>query len=230
MSIEPTLATVSVVDPDPSDRLSLEPLITRCGWRAKFFTCAAELLAAPSAPAPGCLLLDLHLPGMGSLELHSLLTRRHELSIIFTTDRIDIPAIVSAMKAGAVDVLTKPLHEEAVANTIAAALERSRQRMRHQAQLEQIRERYATLSSRERQVMALVVSGWMNKQVSGRLNISVITVKAHRGRMMRKMGASSLAQLVHDANALNIARVPPRRGSTNIPVGLSLEGQMHPCL
>jgi FixJ family two-component response regulator len=230
MSIEPTLATVSVIDPDRCDRISLEPLITRCGWQPKFFACAAELLAAPSTPAPGCLLLDLHLPGIGSPELHSLLAQRHELSIIFTTDRIDIPAIVWAMKSGAVDVLTKPLHEEAVANTIAAALERSRQRMRHQAQLAQVRERYATLSSRERQVMALVVSGWLNKQVSGRLNISVITVKAHRGRMMRKMAASSLAQLVDDANALNIARVSPRAGSTNTVVGLSLEGQMHPCL
>jgi FixJ family two-component response regulator len=96
--------------------------------------------------------------------------------------------------------------------------------MRHQAQLEQIRERYATLSTRERQVMALVVSGWMNKQVSGRLNISVITVKAHRGRMMRKMAASSLAQLVHDANELHIARVSPRSASTSMPVGLSVEG------
>jgi FixJ family two-component response regulator len=218
MSIEPTLATVSVVDPDRSDRVCLEPLITRCGWRPEFFTCAAELLAAPRSPAPGCLLLDLHLPGTSNTELHSLLAHRHELSIIFTTNRIDIPAIVSAMKAGAVDVLAKPLREAAVANTIAAALERSRERMRHQAELEKVRERYATLSSRERQVMTLVVSGWMNKQVSGRLNISIITVKAHRGRMMRKMAASSLAQLVHDANVLNIARVSPRSGSTSIPV------------
>jgi FixJ family two-component response regulator len=220
MSIEPTPATVSVVDPDRSDRTSLEPLITRCGWRAEFFTCAAELLAAPRASAPGCLLLDLHQPDMDPLELHSLLAQRHELSIIFTTDRIDIPAIVSAIKAGAVDVLPKPLHEEAVANTIAAALEHSRHRMRHQARLEQVRERYATLSSRERQVMALVVSGWMNKQVSGRLNISIITVKAHRGRIMRKMAASSLAQLVHDANELHIARVSPRSASTgNVSIG-----------
>jgi len=225
MSIEPALATVSVVDPNRSERISLEPLITRCGWRPEFFTCAAELLAAPRVPAPGCLLLDLHLPGMGSQELHSLLAQRHELSIIFTTDRIDIPAIVSAMKAGAVDVLTRPLHEEAVAKTIAAALDHSRQRMRHQAQLEQVRERYATLSSRERQVMALVVSGWMNKQVGGRLNISVITVKAHRGRMMRKMAASSLPQLVHYANELHIARISPRCASTSSALDPAIRAQ-----
>jgi FixJ family two-component response regulator len=207
MSIEPAVGTVSVIDHDHSQRELLGPLITRGGWQPQFFTSAEELLAAPRLPAPGCLLLDLHVPGIGGLALQGLLAERHELSIIFATDRIDIPATVSAMKAGAVDVLTRPLHAQSLPGTIEAALEHSRRRVRQQAQREQVHERYITLSSREREVMALVVSGWLNKQVSDRLNISIFTVKAHRGRVMRKMAAGSLAQLVLVANELGIARV-----------------------
>jgi FixJ family two-component response regulator len=206
MNIEPAVATVSVFDHDHSQRESLGPLITRGGWQPRFFTSAEELLAAPRLPAPGCLLLDLHLPGIGGLAMQDLLVQRHEQSIIFSTDRIDIPATVRAMKAGAVDVLTRPLHAQTLSGTIEAALELSRQRMRRQAQREQVHERYITLSSREREVMALVVSGLLNKQVSDRLNISIFTVKAHRGRVMRKMAAGSLAQLVLVANELGIAR------------------------
>jgi FixJ family two-component response regulator len=150
---------------------------------------------------------------MGGMGLQALLAQRPELSIIFVTDHIDVPAIVRAVKAGAVDVLTRPLHAETLLGTIGTALERSRQSMNRQARLEQVRGRYTTLTCREREVMALVVSGWMNKQVSDRLSISIITVKAHRERVMRKMAAGSLAQLVYVANELAITRVEPRAGT-----------------
>jgi len=205
MSIEPAVATVSVIDPHRLERQRLEALITCGGWRPLFFASAAEFLAAPRAPAPGCLVLDLHLPGTAEL-----LAQRPELAVIFATDSIDIPATVRAMKAGAIDVLTRPLQAQDVSTTIATAIEINRQRMRKQTQLDELRDRYKTLSTREREVMALVVSGLMNKQVSDRLNISVVTVKVHRGQVMRKMAAHSLAQLVRVANELDIEHPTPR--------------------
>lgn len=210
MRTEPAVATVSVIDHNRTARESLEPLITRGGWQPAYFASAEELLATPRLAAPSCLLLDLHLPGIGGLGLQSLLAQRPEISIIFVTDHIDLPVIVRALKAGAIDVLARPLDADTVCASIGAALEHSRQRLRGKAQLEQVNERYTTLSNREREVMALVVSGCLNKQVSDRLSISIITVKAHRGRVMRKMAAESLPHLVQIAIDLDITPIAPR--------------------
>jgi FixJ family two-component response regulator len=217
MRTEPAVATVSVIDQNHTDREVLGPLITRGGWQPCFFTSAEELLAAPCVAVPSCLLLDLRLPGIGGLGLQSLLARRPELSIIIITDHIDLPVIVRILKAGAVDVLARPLVAETIAVSITAALEHSRERLRRKAELEQVHKRYTTLSNREREVMTLVVSGCMNKQVGERLSISIITVKAHRGRVMRKMAAESLPHLVRISNDLDITPIAPRghrRGST----------------
>jgi FixJ family two-component response regulator len=217
MRTEPAVATVSVIDHTRTDREAFGPLITRGGWQPSFFASAEELLAAPCEAVPSCLLLDLHLPGIGGLGLQSLLAQRPELSIIFITDHIDLPVIVRALKAGAVDVLARPLVADTVSVSITAALEHSRQLLRRKAELEKVQKRYTTLSNREREVMALVVSGCLNKQVGAQLSISIITVKAHRGRVMRKMAAESLPHLVRISNDLEITPVAPRahqRGPT----------------
>ena len=188
---------VFVVDDDISVRESLELLIHSAGWRAATFVSAQAFLDRPRERVPSCLVLDVSLPGLNGLELQKLVAgERPEMPIIFVTGYGDIPMSVQAMKAGAVEFLTKPFADEALLGAVRKALERGSASLRREADLRALRECYASLSPRERQVMGLVVSGLLNKQVGGELGISEITVKAHRGQVMRKMKASSLPELV----------------------------------
>jgi len=189
---------VFVVDDDISVRESLEMLIRCTGWRAETFASAQEFLARPPAEGAACLVLDVSLPGLSGLELqkHVALERTH-LPIIFITGHGDIPMTVQAMKAGAVEFLTKPLGDHQVVRAIRDALGRSQTLVEQETELHVLRDAYASLSRREREVMARVVSGRLNKQIAAELGISEITVKAHRGRVMRKMKADSLVDLVN---------------------------------
>ena len=194
---------VFVVDDDISVRESLELLIRSAGWRPETFRSAREFLAHPRLSVPGCLLLDVHMPDLNGLDLQSLVAAdRQDLPIIFITGYGDVPMTVRAMKAGAVEVLTKPFDDDTLLTAVREAIERSRAALRHEAGLKSLRDEYASLSPREREVMSLVVSGLSNKQVGGELGISEITVKAHRGKVMRKMKATSLADLVNLAAKL----------------------------
>ncbi|MGB8063545.1 MAG: response regulator [Candidatus Sulfotelmatobacter sp.] len=189
--------TVFVVDDDISVRESLELLIRCEGWRPETFASAQEFLTRPRALVPSCLVLDFSLPGLNGLELQKrVAVERTDMPIIFITGYGDVPITVQAMKAGAVEFLTKPFRDDVLLRAIRAALERSRVAMSHEAEMRVLQDRYASLSHRERQVMALVVSGLLNKQIGGELVISEITVKAHRGKVMQKMKADSLADLV----------------------------------
>jgi FixJ family two-component response regulator len=197
---------VFVVDDDVSVRESLELLIQNEGWRPESFESAQEFLDRPRVPVPSCLVLDISLPGLDGLELQKrVAAERRDMPIIFITGFGDVPKTVQAMKTGAVEFLTKPLNDEVLLGAIRQALERSRVALAHEAEMQELRNRYASLTARERQVMALVVSGLLNKQVGGELGISVITVKAHRGQVMQKMKANSLADLVKIAGRLRLA-------------------------
>ena len=197
--------TVFIVDDDVSVRESLELLVAAAGWRPELFACASEFLARPRVSQLSCLVLDLGLPDINGLELQERIAARNDLPIIFITGHGDIPSTVRAMKAGAVEFLTKPLLPEVVLSAIRGALERSRASLDEAANLQTLRARHQSLSAREREVMSLVVLGQMNKQVGGELGITEVTVKAHRGRMMRKMGARSIAELVNMAARLGHA-------------------------
>ena len=200
---------VFVVDDDVSVRESLELLIRCAGWQPETFDSAQDFLARPRAvAAPSCLILDVHLPDLNGLDLQKRVVDRIDMPIIFITGYGDIPMTVQAMKAGAVEFLTKPFSDDALLNAIEHAIERSEAALGHEAEMRAIREDYAALSRREREVMALVASGLINKQVGGELGISEITVKAHRGRVMRKMKADSLAELVGMAARLGLAPAP----------------------
>ena len=197
---------VFVVDDDISVRESLELLIRCEGWQPETFSSGQEFLSRPRALVPSCLVLDFSLPGLNGLELQKRIAiERTDMPIIFITGYRDVPMTVQAMKAGAVEFLTKPFGEDALLSAIRAALERSRVALSQEAEMRVLRGRDASLSRREQQVMALVVSGLLNKQIGGELGISEITVKAHRGKVMQKMKAYSLADLVRMAAKLRPA-------------------------
>jgi FixJ family two-component response regulator len=198
-----TVPTVFIVDDDVSVRESLELLVRNENWKPEAFASAQDFLNHPRTLAPSCLVLDLSLPGLNGLELQRQLAVEHiDMPIIFITGYGDVPKSVQAMKAGALEFLTKPLNNDALVNAIRNALERSRLALAQEAEMRELRDRYALLTPREQQVMALVVSGLLNKQVGGELGISEITVKAHRGQVMQKMKANSLADLVKIAGKL----------------------------
>ncbi|HEY6490839.1 MAG: response regulator transcription factor [Terracidiphilus sp.] len=203
----PTSPVVFVVDDDISIRESLELLIRQAGWQAETFTSARDFLLRPRTFAPSCLILDVSLPGLNGLDLQKrVAVDRPDMPIIFITGYGDVPMTVQAMKAGAVEFLTKPFSDEVLLGAIRSALERSLAMLGQESKLRALRGRYALLTSRERQVMALVASGLLNKQVGGELGISEITVKAHRGSLMRKMNADSLPDLVTMAAQLRLPR------------------------
>ena len=200
---------VFVVDDDVSVRESLELLIRCEGWEPQTFASALEFLARPRAVVPSCLVLDISLPGLNGLDLQKqVAVERPDMPIIFITGYGDVPMTVQAMKAGAVEFLTKPFGDEVLLSAVRHAIERSRTALAHEAEIRELRDHHASLSRREREVMALVVSGLLNKQVGGELGISEITVKAHRGKVMRKMEADSLADLVTMAARLGLAPAP----------------------
>ena len=198
---------VFVVDDDVSVRESLEALIRTAGWQSETFASAEEFLSRPRVHAPSCLVLDVSLPDLNGLDLQKrVAVDRIDMPIIFITGYGDVPMTVQAMKAGAVEFLTKPFGHDVLLSAIRTAIERSRIALDREAGTRELRDCYASLTRREREVMALVVSGLLNKQVGGELGISEITVKAHRGQVMRKMKADSLADLVTMAVEL---RPPP---------------------
>jgi len=203
------IPTVFVVDDDISVRESLELLIRCAGWQAETFPSAQEFLSRPRVLAPSCLVLDVGLPDLNGLDLQKRVAAdRSDMPIIFITGYGDVPMTVQAMKAGAVEFLTKPFGDEVLLGAIRNAIERSRTALSHEADTRALRDCYASLTPREREVMALVVSGLLNKQVGGELGISEITVKAHRGKVMRKMKADSLADLVNMDARLRLVRAP----------------------
>src|SRR5258705_7076283 len=200
---------VFVVDDDISVRESLELLIRSEGWEPETFALAQEFLARPRALVPSCLVLDVSLPGLNGLELQKRVAiERTDVPIIFITGYGDVPMTVQAMKAGAVEFLTKPFSDDVLLSAIRKAIERSRVALGQEVEMRALRESYASLTGREREVMALVVSGLLNKQVGAELGISEITVKAHRGQVMQKMKADSFAELVKMAARLRLPGVP----------------------
>jgi FixJ family two-component response regulator len=206
-----TQAIVFVVDDDASVREALERLIRSAGLRVEAFASAEEFLKRPRADAPSCLVLDVRLPHLSGLDLQRrMVEANNEIPIVFITGHGDIPTTVRAMKAAAVEFLTKPLVEGDVLESIRGAIARDRSVRSHQAETSELRARFASLTPREEEVMEWVVSGLLNKQIAGELGISEETVKVHRGHVMRKMGADSLAELVRMSQRLGI---PDRRNS-----------------
>jgi FixJ family two-component response regulator len=198
------MSLVFVIDDEVSVRESLELLMGAEGWRVETFACAADFMSRPRTTVSCCLVLDVRLPGLSGLELQRQLAGQTDIPIIFITGHGDVRTSVQAMKAGAFDFLTKPLKNDLLLAAIRHALERSRAALLHEAEMQKLRAHYGSLTPRERDVMALVVSGLLNKQVGGELGISEITVKAHRGQVMRKMKADSLPALVTMAARLGV--------------------------
>ncbi len=201
------LPIVFVVDDDVSVRESLELMISSAGWKPEIFASAKDFLSRPRAHAPSCLVLDVNLPDLNGLDLQMRVADdRIDMPIIFITGYGDVPMTVRAMKAGAIEFLTKPFSDDALVGAIRHAIERSRVILGHEAEIRMLSDRYQTLSRREQEVMALVVTGSLNKQVAFDLGISEITVKAHRGRVMHKMQAGSLVDLASMATKLRVAQ------------------------
>jgi FixJ family two-component response regulator len=200
----PDIPIVFVVDDDVSVRGFLKRLIESAGWQSETFACAREFLSRPRALVPSCVVLDVGLPDINGLDVQQRLADRNDMPIIFITGHADVAMSVRAMKAGAAEFLTKPFISDVLLAAIGHAVDRSRAALDQEAQMRTLRERYASLSRREREVMALVVRGLLNKQVGFELGISEITVKAHRGKMMQKMNARSLCHLVNIAAKLGM--------------------------
>lgn len=203
---------VMIVDDDAAIRASLDSLFRSIGLETRLFSSPSELLGGALPDGPACIVLDIRLPGVSGLDLQGQLTRQGiEFPIVFMTGHGDIPMSVRAMKAGAVDFLSKPFRDQDMLDAVTLALERDTQRRTQSAALDDLRAQYETLTSREREVMGYVTAGLMNKQVAGLMELSEITVKIHRGNVMRKMGVRSLADLVRKAEALGVSQT---RGNT----------------
>jgi len=206
------IPTVSVVDPDASVRASLVNLIRRSGWKPEMFAAAQNFLVRPPQAAPDCVVIDAALPDLDGFSLlKRIAAERKETPITVTSSRAEVSSIVQAMKAGAMEFLLKPIAADLLTAAVAQAMERSQLALQQQADLQELRKRHDSLSCREREVMARVVAGHLNKQVASALGISIITVKAHRGRAMRKMEAGSLAELVRIAMKIGVSTVPAAR-------------------
>jgi len=206
-------AIVAIVDDDGSIRQGLHRLIRSAGWKAETFASAQEFLDRPPTEAPSCLVLDLQLPDLSGLDLQKRMAEAGlDIPIVFLTGHGDIPASVKAMKAGAVEFLTKPVDEQDLLSAIEEAIERDRRTRQQHAEMHELRDRYQSLTAREQEVMAQVIAGLLNKQIAGELKITEDTVKFHRGHIMRKMQADSLADLVRMAENLGIRShpAPPR--------------------
>ena len=200
---------VFVVDDDPLVRESLQDLLNSAGFTVRMFGSASEFIGSQRPDVPACLILDVELPDLSGLDLQAELVKSGtEIPIVFLTGRGDIPMSVRAMKAGAVEFLTKPFRKEPLCDAVRVALARDGEGRKQRAEILELRNRLETLTPRERQVLALVVTGLLNKQIAGELGTTDMTVKAHRGRVMRKMGAGSLADLVRMAEKLKISAEP----------------------
>lgn len=196
---------IAIVDDDLSVREGLQSLIRSAGWRAEAFGSAQEFLARPKSDAPSCLILDLQLPGLSGLDLQKRMAEVDlDIPIVFLTGNGNIPDSVKAMKAGAIEFLTKPVEEADLVRAIHEAIERDRSTRQKHAEMHDLQSRYDTLTAREREVMQKVISGLLNKQVAAELNITEFTVKIHRAKVMRKMRADSVADLVRMADSLAI--------------------------